>query len=335
VCFYCKKPGHKQSECMARRSDNKAHVSCVTSMCNRPVESILFPVLFSDNKVKTDNPYMMPVQVFDKAKHECVVLTAYRDTGADVCVLVEGSVPAKFLTFENSNITIHGFAGEAMTAPVYSMHVECTQLSGKMNVAVVPACTKLRDNAQLLIGNDYGEVMKARNEISVSAVTRSQARQAHAAVQHTAGLSASAEFTSASDAVNDSSGVAEVDQDISNSLLNLFEGENCRQETIGLSELSSMQRNDASLQGLFKGLTNSKSYFIHSNGLLMRKYIDAKRGTGGQDAVLQIVVPLAVRGKVLYLAHSAPSSGHNGRRKTFKRVLKYFRWPGVVNDVKE
>lgn len=44
---------------------------------------------------------------------------------------------------------------------------------------------------------------------------------------------------------------------------------------------------------------------------------------------------VAVRGKVLYLAHSAPSSGHNGRRKTLKRVLKYFHWPGVCNDVKE
>lgn len=79
--------------------------------------------------------------MFDKSKQECVILTVYRDTGADVCVLLEGSVPAEFLTSENSSVTIHGFVGEARTVPLYAMHVECSQRAGKMIVAVVPAGT--------------------------------------------------------------------------------------------------------------------------------------------------------------------------------------------------
>lgn len=114
-------------------------------------------------------------------------------------------------------------------------------------------------------------------------VTRRQARQAQASEQQSA--SAHVEPSPASSALRTSD---DVDQGLSDSLHTLFEGgsdDNRRQETVGLSKLSVMQRSDASLKGLFQGLNSSKSYHLYSNGLLMRRYVDAKRGSRGQEAV--------------------------------------------------
>ena len=60
-------------------------------------------------------------------------------------------------------------------------------------------------------------------------------------------------------------------------------------------------------------------------------------GTNGDEArsIEQLVLPTHCRQAVLGLAHNIPMAGHLGRRKTAKRILQRFYWPGVFRDVQK
>lgn len=49
----------------------------------------------------------------------------------------------------------------------------------------------------------------------------------------------------------------------------------------------------------------------------------------------QLVVPQALRAKVLYLGHTIPWSGHLGKEKTENRISRRFYWPGFHRDIME
>lgn len=49
--------------------------------------------------------------------------------------------------------------------------------------------------------------------------------------------------------------------------------------------------------------------------------------------LLQIVVPVSFRDKVLSLAHDHHFAGHLGVNKTTDRILRHFFWPGIKRDV--
>ena len=48
---------------------------------------------------------------------------------------------------------------------------------------------------------------------------------------------------------------------------------------------------------------------------------------------IQIVVPQVYRQEVLKLAHGSPMGAHFGVRKTYHRILQYFFWPGLREEV--
>ena len=128
-----------------------------------------------------------------------------------------------------------------------------------------------------------------------------------------------------------------IDSDLGNCLQTLFADSS---SIVGASELIDMQRNDSTLKHLFDNLKSNavnqieKPYLIHSNGLLIRNFVDRSNKLVN-ESVVQIAVPHALRGKILTLAHSFPASGHFGVGKTRKRILQHFFWPGVMQDIKE
>ena len=65
------------------------------------------------------------------------------------------------------------------------------------------------------------------------------------------------------------------------------------------------------------------------DGILYRKYIAAN----GDISTHQLVVPRALRDKVLTEVHSCPTAGHLGEEKTRGRLKERFYWPGHWNDV--
>ena len=74
--------------------------------------------------------------------------------------------------------------------------------------------------------------------------------------------------------------------------------------------------------------------FFQKQGLLYRLWTPPGR-EGPSMAVEQLVLPVKCRKEVLQLAHSIPLSGHLGKEKTARRILQYFYWPTLYQDVAE
>ncbi|XP_078246874.1 uncharacterized protein LOC144588278 [Pogona vitticeps] len=76
------------------------------------------------------------------------------------------------------------------------------------------------------------------------------------------------------------------------------------------------------------------AYFLWGeNGLLYREYYP--KDFMAAQPVRQLVVPSDYRLRILEMAHDHPSSGHQGMRKTLKRISQHFYWPGLSKAVKE
>ncbi|XP_069370624.1 uncharacterized protein [Paralichthys olivaceus] len=65
--------------------------------------------------------------------------------------------------------------------------------------------------------------------------------------------------------------------------------------------------------------------FVMRNGKLYRESADKE----------ELVVPEALRGRVLHLGHSIPWAGHLGKEKSEKRIVNRFYWPGFQKDIAE
>ena len=64
-------------------------------------------------------------------------------------------------------------------------------------------------------------------------------------------------------------------------------------------------------------------YFL-DNGVLVRKWVPCNE-VGVGHPLFQVVVPAKFRKFVLQVSHD--QSGHQGVRKTYDRILRYFFWP--------
>lgn len=76
----------------------------------------------------------------------------------------------------------------------------------------------------------------------------------------------------------------------------------------------------------------AKVAYYWEDGVLMRKWKPEPYDSNWQE-VHQIVLPFDYRSQVLHLAHESTLSGHLGVTKTFRRVSKYFFWPGLKSSV--
>lgn len=88
------------------------------------------------------------------------------------------------------------------------------------------------------------------------------------------------------------------------------------------------QRNDATLQEVWKNARAGKGGITEVDGLLYHK-----ENLLGQP-VMQLVLPKSRRQEVLRLAHESNWGGHLGFRKTKARIKYTFYWPGIEGDVR-
>ena len=182
ICHYCHKPGHVIKDCYARKRDNEKQVGFVTHYDSSMV-----------NKKKSYSNYVHSACVccVNGNGKECVDISSFRDTGAEICLLREGAVPEQMLKPVNRCVKITGILGssEALdNVPVYSIHVKSVFAIGEICVALVPSTCNLPNDVQLLIGNDYGKTMTIENGVNnsiVGAVTRSQTAKEVKLVQET------------------------------------------------------------------------------------------------------------------------------------------------------
>ena len=68
------------------------------------------------------------------------------------------------------------------------------------------------------------------------------------------------------------------------------------------------------------------SWYIVDDDLLYRM----SKNPAASSPVKQLMVPTALRLKVLTLGHEAAFAGHLGVKKTFDRIAANFLWPGIL-----
>ena len=71
------------------------------------------------------------------------------------------------------------------------------------------------------------------------------------------------------------------------------------------------------------------SWYIVDDDLLYRM----SKNPAAASPVKQLMVPTALRLKVLTLGHEAAFAGHLGVKKTFDRIAANFHWPGILQSI--
>ena len=99
-------------------------------------------------------------------------------------------------------------------------------------------------------------------------------------------------------------------------------------------QLISLQKSDPNLsslrnQALKDPQTSEQSYFFLQDDMLMHHTSNCRNNFSAN----RIVVPSALRTKILQLAHDIPAAGHLGIRKTKARLDPHFYWPHMLKDV--
>ena len=105
--------------------------------------------------------------------------------------------------------------------------------------------------------------------------------------------------------------------------------------SINYEVLRDEQKNDETLQKYWnlaktKDQDASKAHFEIKKDLLYRVHEDKYN----RVKVMQIMVPVKFREKVMQVAHDGLLSGHFGNRKTLERILTHFYFPGIHEAVK-
>lgn len=106
---------------------------------------------------------------------------------------------------------------------------------------------------------------------------------------------------------------------------------------MGRAQLVSAQRTDPSLACCIESVTNFKNklpdkvkYFWEGDVLMCRWRPNARSSL---NEVHQIILPQQYWKPVLRVAHEHALSGHLVVTKSFKRVPRYFYWPGLKSAV--
>ena len=94
------------------------------------------------------------------------------------------------------------------------------------------------------------------------------------------------------------------------------------------SQFQEAQATDDALVTLWEAAAKGQDSFAAHGQTLYHK---SKDEWGNERE--QLVVPTVYQKEVLAMAHSSPLAAHLGKKKTAKRVLQDFFWPGLSKDV--
>ena len=103
---------------------------------------------------------------------------------------------------------------------------------------------------------------------------------------------------------------------------------------VNTQELAALQRSDATLSPCWRKteqVSDSFPKYMFHNDVLIRKWF---KNRNPNDVYTQIVLPEALRERVMKLSHDSIWSGHLGIKKTQDRITQHFFWPGCFSDIK-
>ena len=297
ICYNCNKPGHVKKDCPHKFIDSKS-IKLVQNVNDDVRELYQIEIIkrydCCDNFVPCtgdSSQFVFPVCFYNCNDNKCVTVKGYRDSGAAVTLLMEGAVPDDYLSPLNDTVWLEFANGSRDCSQLYRANIATSGKCGDVTLGIVPNSYRFPSGAKLLIGID----MFAK---SVQAVTRSQTRSANGGVDKITNggvmdsrdivesANSSAPSTLHENNAKVSTDIAQateenivdvIDSDIGNCLQALFADGS---SIVGASELIDMQRNDSTLKHLLDNVKSNainptvNPYSIHSNGLLIRNFVD-------------------------------------------------------------
>ncbi len=346
VCFYCLDPGHLIADCKVWKKKNMAvKPKSVANIVCEPMGNVERQS-FSD--VSAFTPFVFKGEVAISPDSTVRSISILRDTGAAQSFILEGALPFSNETYTGTDVLVRGIELSCIRVPLHTVFLTSDLVSGPVKVGV-----RLRlpvEGVSLILGNDLAGGMVFPHPIvtntpvcegelgsqfpstfSACAITRAQARKNEDVIDLSDTFLVSAD-SPIEMTLSVHPRVVETDS----------ESKSTGQEfslTMGRNQLGEAQNSDASLMCCLEAAKKGKGedadgvQYFWDRGVLMRKWLSQNSKESGLSPDYQIVLPLGYRTAVLKLAHDHSLSGHLGSNKTFKRVAKYFYWPGLRSAV--
>lgn len=348
VCFYCLDSSHLISDCKAwkQKSASTKSKSVAFAQAGSVSDPSFQPLQDSGYK-----PFLITGSVSLSADSPSQTVSILRDTGAAQSFILAGVLPFSDKTYTGTDVLVRGIELSCIKVPLHTVFLKSDLVTGQAQIGVRSELPV--EGVSIILGNDLagGKVFPCpivldKPEVTVQpdvvaahfpavfpacAVTRAQSRKLDDVVN----LSDSF--------MNPVSGMSEctlfINPEISSPCERSDSDSAATLLKVGKEDLAAAQKADPSLSLSLdasvsfekaKNLSGPVTYYWE-DGILMRRW--KPQVNGDVLAVHQVVLPSAYRPQVLKLAHEHPLAGHLGITKTYKRILKYFFWPGLKNSV--
>ena len=319
-CYFCDKKGHRIKNCFK----HKAHLE------NAKKTVGLISGIDSSMGPKGNNHWLETIKHFGEhlvngslALNEggaSKPITALRDTGAAVSLVLKSSLPAGCNLDVGEYVMVGGFPDSCTPCPMLSVYLETELVKGNVRVAVADKLPV--SGVDLLLGNDLVNRRMPDNPILLKELVP----EIEVAVTTRSGLHTDSE--------------GDFDFNLEHSNVDLSAGNrDFSRLSLRREDLIIAQREDEDLKVLFTQCSDEavddlcKEQFVLRNDVLHR--LSRPITASSHEILDQIVVPCSLREKVISLAHENMMSGHLGVNKTFKKVSNYFYWPSMRREVKK
>jgi hypothetical protein len=110
----------------------------------------------SHNDAFNKQKHVYPVTFNNGNMKSSVVVRGFRDTGSNVCVLLENSVPMEFLMPLNKTVNLSTICGNMSKTPLYKANVESPIVKGDITIALAPSWCNLPRDSDMIVGEDFG-----------------------------------------------------------------------------------------------------------------------------------------------------------------------------------
>ncbi|XP_073771215.1 uncharacterized protein [Danio rerio] len=157
ICFYCKKQGHKISDCAILKKKDKSvkPVGLISKVNHNVSTKQIEKINISEMEDKTSvdfGPFITDGSVSLPDSDEFVPVRILRDTGAGQSFLMQGLLPLSERTATGSHVLVRGLEMSYMEVPLHHIHLNSKLVTGDVVVGVranlpIPGVT-------FILGND-------------------------------------------------------------------------------------------------------------------------------------------------------------------------------------